>query len=308
MLKRIGLPLGLCLALAASVCQAGGTVHSLDQARGALDTKDGRKLYDQAMQGSKDDPLGMALPAGFTPDLVVKALAPQRDPGQRVLAGVKPWPQQPGKYVAIACLARSAELAGKLRQYNGCDGSIDPDSPLDVWFGVFERDADAGAPRLLARTMAPIDVPVDWQHTRLGDAPDVASGQSAGDAQGVMPESWNRFDLAAYQLKAEDYAFGVRAGWEEGYSGGGASFEALYLLRMDGPALRVVFAQPMAFMKDIAGDWHKDGTRDHDMTDGSNVLVILKSQTNGMYDLQLRKRGDKQPQTFHWSGANQRYQ
>jgi len=298
----------LCLALAASVCHAGGTVHSLDQARGALGTKDARKLYDRAMQDSKDDPLGLAMPAGFTPDLVVKALAPQRDPGQRVLAGVKLWPQQPGKYVAIACLAPSAELAGKLRQYNGCNGSFDPDHPFDVWFGVFEEDAGAGAPRLLARTMAPIDVPVDWQRTRLGDAPDAASGQSAGDAQGIMPESWNRFDFAAYQLKANDYAFGVRAGWEEGYSGGGASFEALYLLHMDGPALRVVFARPMAFMKDIAGDWHKDGTRDHDMTDGANVLVILKSRTGDMYDLQLRKRGDKQAQTFRWSSANRRYE
>jgi len=109
-------------------------------------------------------------------------------------------------------------------------------------------------------------------------------------------------------LRNGDTAFGVRAGWSEGYAGGGASFEALYLFHIDGKALRVVFAQPMMFNKMIAGDWHKDGTRSHDLTDGSNTLNVLPGTTAGYHDLQLRERNGKWRQTWRWSEASQAYQ
>ncbi len=57
----------------------------------------------------------------------------------------------------------------------------------------------------------------------------------------------------------------------------------------------------MMFYKMIAGEWHKDGTRSHDMYDGSNVLTFLKSTTSGFYDLQLRARQEKWRRTYRWS-------
>jgi len=124
-----------------------------------------------------------------------------------------------------------------------------------------------------------------------------------------MPSSWSRFDLAAYQLHTGEYAFGVRAGSSEGYAGGGADFEALYLFVIDGKSLRVVFAQPMAFDKMLAGEWHKDGTRSHDVSDAANALTILPSMTGGYHDLQLReKAGGKWRRRFKWSAAERRYQ
>ena len=82
----------------------------------------------------------------------------------------------------------------------------------------------------------------------------------------------------------------MRAGWSEGYSGGGADFEALYLFRIEGRALRVVFARPMAFYKMLAGDWNPDGTREHIESDASNTLSLLPGKTDGYFDIQLRQQ------------------
>jgi hypothetical protein len=49
----------------------------------------------------------------------------------------------------------------------------------------------------------------------------------------AMRESWSRFDLTPYELRTGDFAFGVRVGRSEGYPGGGASFDGLYLFRGD---------------------------------------------------------------------------
>lgn len=69
-----------------------------------------------------------------------------------------------------------------------------------------------------------------------------------------------------------------------------------------------VTAQPMMFYRDIAGDWHRDGTRDHDVTEGSNALSVLSTSTDGFHDLQLRERGGKWRRTFRWSAADGEYQ
>ena len=94
----------------------------------------------------------------------------------------------------------------------------------------------------------------------------------------------------------------------EGYSGGGADFEALYLFRIDGATLRVAFARPMSFVKSIAGDWNPDGTREHDESDASNSLVILPGKTGGYFDIQLRQQGGKWKRTFKWSAQKQAYE
>ncbi|KVC87450.1 hypothetical protein WK57_27180 [Burkholderia ubonensis] len=71
--------------------------------------------------------------------------------------------------------------------------------------------------------------------------------------------------------------------------------------------MRVVFAQPKMFYRNIAGDCHPDGTRDHDITDGSNALNVLPTSTDGFRDLQLRQRGSKWRQTFRWSARDGEY-
>ncbi|WP_206950790.1 hypothetical protein [Trinickia acidisoli] len=295
---------------AAASTQAAGTAHSLDQVPSKFDTPEALAAYNQDMGNAKEsDGFGTRLPPGFTKQAVIAQLAPGQNPSRTVLVGVKPWPQRANAYVAVVCIASTDQIAKQDLQFTppqNCDGydpSGDSNTPqTQVWLGVFERAPD-GAPKLIARTENPLDQGVDWSATDL-QVPDDLDGKSEENAR---PEQWLRFDLAPYQLRAGDYALGVRAGWSVSYSGGGASYEALYLFRIDGTALRLVFAQPMTYYSDIAGDWHKDSTRDHDINDGSNTLSVLPTSTAGFHDWQLRERGGKWRQTFHWSTADGKY-
>jgi hypothetical protein len=301
----------LCIAvsiLAVAHANADTTVHSLDQVRGAIKTPDARAAFDREMSGAPaPDGFGVQLPPGFNKSLLAAQLAPESDPARVVLAGAKPWPQRPGWYVAVVCLAPAAEQAAQSlkESRSSCDGFRDSQDN-EIRFGIFERIGDA-TPRLIARTDEAVAVPTDWGSTNIDTPQAIGSEDGTGPATG-LPDNWQRFDLAPYLLRDGDYAFGVRAGWFEGYAGGGASFEALYLFRVDGKSLRVVFSQPMLFDKMIAGDWHKDGTRSHDVSSGSNALNVLPSMHSGFHDLQLREQHGKWRQTFRWSESAKAYQ
>lgn len=284
------------------------TVPSLDKARGAIKNADARAVFDQQMGSAPiPDGFGTQLPAGFSRELLLSQLTPGIDRQRVVLVGAKAWPQRPGGYVATACLAANAEQAQRALRYPSpqCDGDSES-SGNEIWFGVFDRAAD-GSMQLVARTTAPVTTSTDWSHTNI-DMPQAMEFDDSKTPPVSRPQSWQRLDFARYQLRSGDMAFGVRAGWSEGYAGGGASFEALYLFHIDGKALRVVFAQPMMFNKMIAGDWHKDGTRSHDMSDGSNTLNVLPGTSAGYHDLQLREQRGKWRQTWRWSDASQTYQ
>ncbi|QGZ66856.1 hypothetical protein FAZ98_29850 [Paraburkholderia acidisoli] len=300
----------LVFALPVSFALADTTVPSLAGVRGAMQTSDAKKLFDRSMSGApQPDGFGTALPAGFTTAWLVDQLAPGQDVRDVVLSGAKPWPLRPNSYVAMLCLADSPEKAAAARKYAAatCDSLGDDSDARRVWFGVFDS-MGTGAPRLVARTMQPVATPTDWSDTNI-DQPVALENGDAGSAQAAMPSSWSRFDLAAYQLRAGQYAFGVRAGWSEGYAGGGADFEALYLFVIDGNALKVAFAQPMAFDKMLAGDWNKDGTRSHDVSDAANALTVLPTVTGGYHDLQLREKArGKWRRTFKWSVEKGRYE
>lgn len=295
-------------ALPSHYALADTTVPSLDKARGALQTEDARRMYDSQMSGApQPDGLGVALPPGFTREFLVQQLVPGQDPKRLLVAGAKPWGQRAGTFVAMVCLASTPERAAQLIKFGGgeCADLSSDDEKNGVWFGVFGTTPGA-APTLLARTDGPVKTPTDWSDTDI-DLPQDLDTEAAKAPLLSVPTEWKRFDLAAYKIAPGAVAFGVRAGWSEGYSGGGANFEALYLFHIDGPTLRVVFAQPMSFFKSIAGDWHPDSTRDHDMSDASNILVVLPEKTDGYFDLQLRQQGGKWKKTLKWSAAERGY-
>ncbi len=118
---------------------------------------------------------------------------------------------------------------------------------------------------------------------------------------GITPDSFDRFDLAPYTIAPDQTAFGLRGNWMESYSGGGANYTGLCLFMPVGGELQQVLAVPMSAYADIAGEWHKDGTRDHDITDAGNVLVISKHVTDGHFDLIVKNRKGHWRRTFRWS-------
>ena len=294
-------------AVTATQAVADTSVHSLAGARSALKTSDARKAFDREMSGAPEpNGFGVTLPTGFSKAMLTAQIAPGIDPARLILAGVKPWPQQPDAYVAVLCFAPTAAAAKPTpgaAPLLRCD-TYDDTTP-DLWLGVYTRGAD-GVAHLIARTNNAVTTQTDWSTSNI-EAPQSIESDDGSAAAKALPQSWDRFDFAKYQLRNGEMAFGVRAGWSEGYAGGGAAFEALYLFRIEGKTLHAVFAQPMMFSKMLAGDWHKDGTRDHEMSDGSNTLAVLPGVTAGFHDLQLREQRGKWRQTFQWSDETHSY-
>lgn len=82
---------------------------------------------------------------------------------------------------------------------------------------------------------------------------------------------------------------------------------ALYLFAVADGALKMVLAVPMSSYTDIAGDWHKDGTRKHDITQSANILIVSKHSTNGHFDLRLKSRTGHWQRHYQWSPATAAY-
>jgi hypothetical protein len=174
---------------------------------------------------------------------------------------------------------------------------------LQVTLGVIEAKPGA-APRLVAKP-ALVDGMVNWRDTALPSAPDPLD-----DAKGneIAPDSFDGFDLAPYKISADQVAFGLRGAWMDSYSGGGGEYSALYLFAIVDGAVKQILAVPMSAFKDVAGDWNKDGTRDHQITEGANVLIVAAHSTDGHFDLLLKGRTGHWQRQYKWSAASNTYQ
>jgi hypothetical protein len=242
------------------------------------------------------DPLGVHLPPALSASIVTGLIRPATDRANPGLVGAKPWPGQPDLYVAIVCTGGAGPLTpGDLQCARPDSGEAQP--PLHVYLGVIEAK-DGAPPRLVARS-EPLDGAMHWDNSGLPRQP-----MAADDADGgIPPDQFDRFDLAPYKVAPGQPAFGLRVSWTETYSGGGASFTGLCLFAMDGDRLRQVLAIPMSADSDVAGDWHKDQTRDHEITSAANVLVVAAHSTDGHFDLLVKGLTGRWRQMFRWSAT-----
>jgi hypothetical protein len=286
-------PLLLSVLVLAAFPAAAETVPSLGEVPAHLRTPEAKAQFNQQINGAPaPDRLGLrALPPGLTAAGIAKLLVPADDHALAI-AGARLWHDD--LYLAIACTGAAAPSPDQPT----CSAA-NASAALHAYLGVITL-APGTTPRLVASSGA-WNQAVDWNATSLPDAPD------GEDASALAPESFDGFDLAPYELSPGQRAFGLRAGWTESYSGGGASFSALYLFTIEGSRLVRVLAAPMSSFKDIAGDWHKDGTRDHDISEGANLVVISSHQTAGRFDLELRQRQGKSHQSWRWSAAEAAY-
>ena len=292
----------LCLLAltAAAPVMAQETAKSLAQVPSLIKTPEGKARWDEQMVGKPaPDGLGRNLPDRLNADALVVLMVPKEAYGQVQLVGAKPWPRRKDSYVVIIC-TRAPDVPAQRDEQCEHDRN---DAPPTVYVGVVEYVPNT-EPRLVAAS-GPVTRKVDWSSTDLPASP--VSAEDAPDGL-LAPERWERFDLAPYQIKPDTYAFGLRASWTEGYSGGGASFEALYLFAIDGDKLRVVMAEPMSAFQDIAGDWNADQTRQHDIYEDAKVLVVQSNRaTAGYHDLVLKSRLSGATQRLQWSTAAQTY-
>ncbi len=291
---------GLSLALSATLAQA-ETAKSLDQVPSKLKTREGKKVFEEQIQGkTPPNALGVHLPPGLTVKDIAALILPPNNKAPLNTVGAKPLPDQPGLYAAVVCTGGDVPTGPNDIQCNELSGTAK--AHLQAYLGVIEMKP--GTASKLAAKPALVKGLVDWRNTDLTDAPDALQ-----DAQGdeIAPSAYESLDLAPYRIAPDQRAFGLRGTWSDGYAGGIGSYNALYLFALVDGALKQVLAVPMSSYRSIAGDWNKDGTRNHETTEGANVLIVTKQMTAGHFDLLLKSRTGKKQQLYQWSAAASAY-
>lgn len=300
----------LSATLAFGGARAQEHVRSLDEIPDTLRSPEARETWKREMEGRvTPDLLGESQRAGLSPERIRAALVPATDTGHLSLSGAKRWPQQPGKLVAIACVKDAAP-----RFDHGPDCG-DVGNGLRIYLGVL-APGDDGTLHTIARIgplpsgTAGLLPPLRWNGKAGTDLPIRLEddGGSAPTSTDVVPDAWERFDLAAYRLGDGAPAFGLRGGWNEGYAGGGATFTALYLFELRQGTLRPVFGAPMSMFKNLAGEWNEDGTRQHEVSEAANIVQLKDQGPAGYPDLLVRRREGGPGDTYRWSPHARRYE
>lgn len=304
----------ICAGLIALACSSLACAQTVEHAKPQGKATAPAKGKARSQADGKPDGFGTVLPAGLTAQQLVALVAPGRDAASAMLVGAKAWPYRANSFVVIACLARNKKdvehkrksgMGPSCAKYYQSDGARELIDPM-VYLGVVEYQAGSAAPTLVASYGKPYDIKTSWAYRNV-EGPQEADDTSAGGADGLMPEEYRRFDFAPYKITPTETAIGLRLGWSQPYAGGGASFEALALLRVDGNKLINILSEPVSSYELIAGEWNKDGTRDHEEYESTNVLSVLPSTSNGFADLQLRLLKSKSKLVFTWDTKRGRY-
>ena len=274
----------LCLfLLLVSNLVNGKVVRSLDQVDAAIKYSAGQKYYAQEMYGAKPDDL---LGFGFYKNRqnfskILRVIDPRlSSPREWDFIGLKPWPSQANTYIFIA--GRQNENPQNRK----------------IVLAVVKKDR-YGAFSLQAKPWIDVsDNPLTNAFLMSDDIGNVVTG---------MPE---RYDFAPYRLSPNVLAFGIEYVVYTTYAGGGAINEAMTLFAIIQGQLRPVFATDTYRLANYAGEWHEDGTRDHDIQENKYIIQILPHSTNGMKDLKWSEHGkgkkDK-PVIYRWNAAKRKY-
>ena len=287
--------LGAPMLLATTYPSRARMVHDLGAIPGALHTPEALETFREQLAGTPSpDDLGSALSSGLSAPALAALLVSRNDAAPLGTVGAKPWPGMPGVFVALACTGRDG--AGR-KGPDGCSGSGDP--PLHAYLAVIAIQAD-GHPTLVAPAIR-VDPAVDWQGSLLPSSPKAVEDSDAG--VGDAPSTYDRLDLAPYRIAPDTPAFGLRASWSDSYAGGFGWHSALILYAMIGGALRPVLSVPVLTLTDFAGDWNRDRTRQHDVEEGANVVVVTDHLAGGHFDILVRNRLTRRKRLFRWKEA-----
>lgn len=289
------------------------TVSSIDQIPSQIHSEEGRAIFAQEMNGDK-------LPDGFgsnfwstqtslKPQDIIKIIDPQGKDETWSLVGMKAWPGQKDRYIVVACSTKLTQKELGKDQQNSCSYDINPKNKIVI--AVVDYNG-SGMPKLAAKPY--IEMVAADENGYVDDDNAEALEKSAfnlKDRNGsVVVGNLQRLDFAHYQLNPQILAFGIRYGAEVGYAGGNASTQAMTLFAILQGKLRPVLKADMYHFANIAGDWHKDGTRDHDVSEEEFVLSILPHQTNGFNDIKYTQKGsrNKKGKIYRWNDQKLQYQ
>ncbi|MBJ8779233.1 hypothetical protein I5388_17735 [Citrobacter freundii] len=286
------------LALLASFSPAfATTVQNLDAVPGAIQHTEGKQIFAEQMAGATPAKGFGELPQGLSENQWIGWVAPNENPNNLILTGAKAWGKE-GKYIGIACFADNQADAGQAKKYadNTCPENYNNGRANKLYLGVFSWQNQQLQP--IARSEKPLNQISAWNK----------AAEKESDDESVRPLAYyTKLDLAPYRIAPDTLAFGVRGGYSDAYSGGGAFYEVLELYTIKDSKIINVFSDLVYYYSDIAGDWNKDGTRQHDISESKYILKLRSAKTQGFYDLEVVNLQDKSSQIFHWSESLQQY-
>lgn len=286
------------LVLLASLSPAfATTVQNLDAVPGAIQHTEGKKIFAEQMAGATPAKGFGELPQGLSENQWIGWVAPNENPNNLILTGAKAWGKE-GKYIGIACFADNQADAGQAKKYadNTCPENYNNGRANKLYLGVFSWQNQQLQP--IARSEKPLNQISAWNK----------AAEKESDDESVRPLAYyTKLDLAPYRIAPDTLAFGVRGGYSDAYSGGGAFYEVLELYTIKDGKIINVFSDLVYYYSDIAGDWNKDGTRQHDISESKYILKLRSAKTQGFYDLEVVNLQDKSSQIFHWSESLQQY-
>lgn len=286
-------------------------VSSLEQVPKLIKSKEGSAQYLEQMDGvEKPDGFGTVLPSGLSAQEIVSLIAPKEDLKLATLVGAKAWPYRPDSFVVIACFSRNKKEYDSQKKYSQeatCKKYYDSDRNRDidqpVYLGVLEYKANVIKPTLIASYGKPLNIKTNWESSKLV----VPFQHISKNKNSIMPGEYERFDFAPFKINDTETAFGLRLGWNEGYSGGTGYFEGLALFKIEGTQIINILSEPIYYYQDIAGEWHKDSTRDHEFYEGRNVLSMLSDKTDGYYNIQIKTQDSHWKRLFKWNSKLVKY-
>ncbi|EMM0438012.1 hypothetical protein RVY09_001952 [Citrobacter freundii] len=286
------------LVLLASLSPAfATTVQNLDAVPGVIQHTEGKQIFAEQMAGETPAKGFGELPQGLSENQWIGWVAPNENPNNLILTGAKAWGKE-GKYIGIACFADNQADAGQAKKYadNTCPENYNNGRANKLYLGVFSWQNQQLQP--IARSEKPLNQISAWNK----------AAEKESDDESVRPLAYyTKLDLAPYRIAPDTLAFGVRGGYSDAYSGGGAFYEVLELYTIKDSKIINVFSDLVYYYSDIAGDWNKDGTRQHDISESKYILKLRSAKTQGFYDLEVVNLQDKSSQIFHWSESLQQY-
>nr|WP_272841005.1 hypothetical protein [Citrobacter freundii] len=286
------------LVLLASLSPAfATTVQNLDAVPGVIQHTEGKQIFAEQMAGATPAKGFGELPQGLSENQWIGWVAPNENPNNLILTGAKARGKE-GKYIGIACFADNQADAGQAKKYadNTCPENYNNGRANKLYLGVFSWQNQQLQP--IARSEKPLNQISAWNK----------AAEKESDDESVRPLAYyTKLDLAPYRIAPDTLAFGVRGGYSDAYSGGGAFYEVLELYTIKDSKIINVFSDLVYYYSDIAGDWNKDGTRQHDISESKYILKLRSAKTQGFYDLEVVNLQDKSSQIFHWSESLQQY-
>jgi hypothetical protein len=257
------------------------TATSLSKSQDAIQSSEGKAAFRRIMDGASNLQLGEKLPEGITQNELSQIIFQQ--PFSKVskdssceFGGLAayPWPGQTDLYIGIG-------------SQTNCDATTQ--APAKIYLTVFQ-----------------ITKPHQFKIIAHSASPFVFSSKDS-DGNELNYDELVRIDHTQFRIAPTQYAFGIRVAANQGYAGGFSYNENLVLFVIKDNIFLPVLNEPIYELKNFAGEWNKDGTRQHDIQEQEWVVIIKPTLHEGHYGLTLKKtKGGQGSTDFIWSNNSYR--